>query len=140
MLKESEKCDWKEVQLCRASPSCVGNSTVLPLQKGSSLFVVRHKGSAKGWESRCKGGQKYLFSSLHIPLLGHTYSLNSLLSKFNGGLEVLGYRRKTRFRRGDKLYFLRDAKLVILSKSQRRQGQALGLWASFLHKHVGGTV
>lgn len=81
-----------------------------------------------------------MFSSLHIPLLGHKYSLNSLLSKLNEGLEVLGYRRKTRFRRGDKLYFPRDAKLVILSKSQRWQGQALGLWASFLHKHIESTV
>lgn len=48
VLKESEKCNWKEVQSCHVSHNGVENSTVLPLLKGSSALVVRDEGSEKG--------------------------------------------------------------------------------------------
>lgn len=62
MLKESEKCDWKEVQTCHVSHNCVGNSAVLPLLKGSSV-LVRDKGSEKNLESCCKSIIIVLLSS-----------------------------------------------------------------------------
>lgn len=56
-----------------------------------------------------------------------TYGLKSLLSKPNERLEVLGCRKRAKLRRGAILYFPRDAKIDILSRGWKSQGQALGL-------------
>lgn len=126
VLKESEKCNWKEVQLCPVSHSCVGNSTVLPLLKGLQFLWWEDLKRVRNHAAK-EGKSNYFLLFTFPSWVTHKVLALSWANPVRMGLEVLGYRKKPTFRRGGKLYFQRDAKLVSLPESQRKQGQTLDL-------------